>query len=127
MNNKHTQEKLVAYANIWVRRKIFDGIGDEIKGHKHHYDHLSILSSGKVRVDIINPITKELVQKEYEAPATIIVRKDYFHNVTALSDDVTWYCIFAHRDIDGNVYTSEDDPLGTEANDMDLTKITIEE
>lgn len=36
-----------------------------------------------------------------------LILKDKIHNVTALTDDVVWYCVFAHRDINGDVYDAE--------------------
>ena len=39
-----THNLMGCYANVWVRQKIFTKVGEEIGGHKHKYDHLSILA-----------------------------------------------------------------------------------
>lgn len=89
------------YANVWVRQKIFTKVGEEIGGHKHKYDHLSILAKGEVKLRVGDE------EKIFKAPTFIVIPKDRVHNVTALTDDVLWYCVFAHRDINGEVFDSE--------------------
>ncbi len=97
---------LGCYANIWIRQKKFLTKGQMIGGHTHRYDHMSLLASGKVKVEANG------VEHEYEAPAFLIIRKDVVHNVTALSEGVVWFCLFANRDVEGEVYDPEvNDPL----------------
>lgn len=96
-----THELLGCYANIWIRQKKFSAINETIGGHKHKYDHVSLLTSGKVKVEV------DGFEKEFTAPTFIVIEKDKIHNVTALTDDVVWYCVFAHRDINGDVYDAE--------------------
>ena len=98
--SKISHEEIGSYANMWVRQKHFKTVGEEIGGHKHNYDHLSILAVGKVSVRVDN------VVKIFTAPTFIVVPKDSIHNITALTKDTVWYCIFAHRDVDGNVFDS---------------------
>lgn len=92
---------LGSYANIWVRQKVFSKKGETIGGHKHKYDHMSLLAVGKVMVEV-DGITKEL-----EAPTFLVIPKGKIHNITALTDDVLWYCVFAHRDVNGDVYDAD--------------------
>ena len=96
-----THNLMGCYANVWVRQKIFTKVGEEIGGHKHKYDHLSILAKGEVQLRVGEEI------KVFKAPTFIVIPKDRVHNVTALTDDVLWYCVFAHRDINGEVFDSE--------------------
>ena len=101
-----THDLVGCYANVWVRQRHFPKIGEQIGGHMHKYDHLSLLSSGRVEVEV------DGIVKEFTAPTFIIIRKDKIHNVRALEEHTTWYCIFADRDMDGNVYDPElSDPL----------------
>ena len=93
-----THNLLGCYANVWVRQKIFTKVGEEIGGHKHKYDHLSILAKGEVQLRVDDQV------KVFHAPTFIVIPKDRVHNVTALTDDVLWYCVFAHRDINGEVF-----------------------
>lgn len=99
-------EMLGCFANVWIRQKHFKKRGMVIAGHKHNYDHLSILASGTVLVDA------DGVQTEHTGPKFLVIRKDVVHTIQALSDNVVWYCVFAHRDIEGNVFDPEiNDPL----------------
>lgn len=102
-------EDLGFFGNIWVRQIKLAKSGDLIDGHKHHFDHVSFLTKGKVAVHVEG---KE--PKEFTAPTFIIIDKDHEHKVVALEDDVDWFCVFALRDVDGSViemYEGRHDPL----------------
>jgi hypothetical protein len=86
------------YGNIWIAQFEMPGIGVEINQHQHEYDHVSLLTSGSVAVSI-----NDGPETIYNAPSIILIRKNFDHKVRSLSDDTLWYCIFALRDIDGNV------------------------
>lgn len=123
---KNVHDLLGCYANIWIRQKKFEKAGQTIGGHKHKYDHVSLLSSGTVEVKVDN------ITKTFTAPTFIVIRKDKIHDVTSLTDDVLWYCIFANRDIEGEVYDPElNCPLDKESSSRipknKIEEITIEE
>ena len=106
-NNKHTD--LGWFGNIWVRQNVLDKKGEYQSGHKHYFDHVTLLVKGSVSVEIENePI------KEFTAPTFIVIRKELKHKITALEDDVIYYCVFALRNIDGEViediYSEKHDP-----------------
>lgn len=61
--------------------------------HSHDYDHLSILSSGKVMVDIDGE------SAEYTAPACITIKANQKHRIVAIEDSV-WFCIHATDETD---------------------------
>ena len=56
--------------------------------HKHKFDHLSILASGKVQLTVDDKATV------YEAPACLTIGANKVHSVLALTD-VVWYCVHA--------------------------------
>lgn len=94
------------YANIWIRQKVFTEIGEVIGGHKHNYDHVSLLATGSVEVEVDGAVSR------FDAPTFLVIRKDKVHNVKSLTEKVIWYCVFASRDINGEVYDPElSDPL----------------
>ncbi len=105
-----TRHELGYFGNIWVRQNVLGSVGDASEGHKHHFDHVSLLARGKVRVEVEG---KE--PKEFTAPTFIVIRKDQNHRFIALEPDTLWYCVFALRDVNGEVlddiYGDQHDPL----------------
>ena len=91
-------EELGYIGNIWVRQNYLEKAGDKVGGHVHYFDHVSLLAKGsvEVRIDGREPHV-------FHAPTFIVIRKQHRHEITALEDDTSWYCVFAARDIDGNV------------------------
>jgi quercetin dioxygenase-like cupin family protein len=61
--------------------------------HAHKYDHLSILASGRVMVEIDGNA------EEFVAPACINIAAGKHHRVIALEDSV-WFCIHATDETD---------------------------
>ena len=55
--------------------------------HKHNYNHLSILSKGRVIVK-----TDDEGATEYTAPSCLEIKKGIHHSIEALEDAV-WFCI----------------------------------
>jgi len=101
------------FGNIWVRQNTIDEAGESHAGHQHKFDHVTLLTKGKVQIEVEgNPA------KEFSAPTFIVIRKDLNHKITALTDDVLYYCVFALRNLDGDVieiFGEEHDPLSASA------------
>lgn len=96
---------LVKYGNVWARRWWWKK-GEGFPGHKHHFDHVSLLYRGSAKV------TVEGVETTYSAPAEIIMSKDKVHHVQALEDNTVWMCVFACRDVEGepDIFGESNDP-----------------
>jgi len=98
------------FGNIWVRSHYFKKVGDTNGGgHKHNFDHVTLLAVGSVLVEI-----EGHEPKQFHAPTFIVIDKDHKHKFTALTDDVVYYCVFAVRDIDGDVsdiYSEDNSPM----------------
>jgi quercetin dioxygenase-like cupin family protein len=96
------------FGNIWVRQHSFDA-GAKGGGHKHHFDHVTMLAQGKVRVQI-----QGQEPKEFTAPTFIVIKKELSHEITALEDGTVYYCVFAMRNVHGevveDVYGEQHDP-----------------
>lgn len=58
--------------------------------HRHKHDHLSVLASGSVMVEV------EGVRRVLRAPATIVIEAHRHHLVRALTDSV-WFCIWPNE------------------------------
>jgi quercetin dioxygenase-like cupin family protein len=101
------------FGNIWVRQNTMEKSGVSHPGHQHHFDHVTLLVKGNVKVDV-----EGQPSKEFHAPTFIVIRKELEHKITALTDDVLYYCVFALRNLDGEVteiYGEEHDPLSASA------------
>ena len=97
------------FGNVWVRKLYFPTKDTVYEGHKHDHDHVSLLMSGSVLVEV-----EGYEPKEFKAPTYIIIRAEHEHKVTALEDNTLWWCIHAIRDESGevvDVYGDENDPL----------------
>ena len=90
--------------NVWIAQFPVPKAGMSIEMHEHDHDHVSLLVSGSVEVNIIDQESKI-----FNAPTFIVIRANMKHEIKSLSDDVLWYCIFALRDLDGNVINQFDE------------------
>jgi hypothetical protein len=105
------REELGFIGNIWVRQNYLELAGDKVGGHIHYFDHVSLLAKGSVEVFIDGKDPHK-----FTAPTFIVIRKNHRHEIVALEDDTSWYCVFATRDIDGSVndiVNKENDPWFT--------------
>lgn len=84
--------------NVWVRQNWLLKAGDTAGGHAHYHDHVSLLVKGSVEITVNNN-----KPKQFHAPTYIVIKKQHRHQIVALEDDTVFYCVFALRDIDGNV------------------------
>ncbi len=96
------------FGNIWVKQNVLEQAGEAFDGHEHKFDHVTLLVSGKVRVQI-----KDNPPKEFTAPTFIVIRKEHQHKITALEDNTIYYCVYALRDLDGEtmeIFGDQHDP-----------------
>lgn len=91
-------EEVGFVGNVWVRQCLMEKKGDIVGGHLHYHDHVSLLCKGSVEVEVDGSEPKTFI-----APTFIVIKKDRRHQITALEDDTVWYCVFAIRDIDGDI------------------------
>ena len=67
--------------------------GLELFQHRHKFDHMSILASGRVLV------RRGDERREYIGPAVIEIKAGVHHAVLALTDAV-WFCVHHTHEID---------------------------
>jgi hypothetical protein len=118
------------FGNVWVRSHYYAKAGDTNGGgHKHNFDHVTLLAVGSVLVEV-----EGQTPKTFDAPTFIVIDKDHNHKFTALTDGVVYYCVFALRDLDGSVvemYDASNSPMDhtpfeARIADDDLTKLRAE-
>lgn len=107
------------FGSIWIRSHYFPKAGmNNDGGHKHNFDHTTLLARGRIMVRV-----KGYAPKVFTAPTFIIIKKEHKHEITALDDDTLYYCVFAVRDIDGNVtdiYSGDNSPYGVAPDDNEI-------
>lgn len=79
-------------SNLFVRQMHFAAAGDMELGHKHNFDHMTLLAKGKLKVAINGE------EKEFSAPHMIFIKAELQHELTATADNTVAYCIHALRD-----------------------------
>ena len=82
-------------ANLFSRMMNFEKAGDTELGHVHQFDHLTLLSSGSLKV------TVDGVASNFKAPHMIYIKADKNHTLEALEDNTVAYCIHALRNTEG--------------------------
>jgi quercetin dioxygenase-like cupin family protein len=92
MGSPNCQLSLIS--NVWIKLMTFQNAGDINEGHKHLFDHATLLVKGKVEVDV------EGEKSVFDAPHIIFIIKDRIHTITALEDGTVAACIHAIRDGD---------------------------
>jgi quercetin dioxygenase-like cupin family protein len=91
-----------ASGNIFIRECSLPKKGDVLPLHIHKYDHTMFFMQGRA---VVRTITEQGVtaEKELTAPADFLVPAGVKHEITALTDDVLFNCVFPHRDAIGKV------------------------
>lgn len=69
----------------------FENAGDIEIGHTHQFDHLTLLAKGRLRVSVDGNVS------EFTAPHMLYIAKDKVHELVALEDNTTAFCIHAMR------------------------------
>lgn len=78
-------------ANLFSRMMHFEKAGDIEIGHTHQFDHLTLLASGRLQVTVDGNVS------EFIAPHMLYIAKDKVHELVALEDNTTAFCIHAMR------------------------------
>jgi quercetin dioxygenase-like cupin family protein len=74
--------------NIFVKRVLLEKAGDHTYGHSHRYSHMSLLTNGKMLVEVEGePPTI------YAAPAFMHISAEKHHKMTALEDGTMSFCV----------------------------------
>lgn len=91
-HEKLPEIKLALVSNVWIKMMTFNKAGDFIPGHKHLFDHPTILAQGSALVEVNGVVT------EFTAPAIIYIEKQKVHKITAKSPGTVACCVHALRD-----------------------------
>jgi hypothetical protein len=79
-------------SNIFIKQMHFLKAGDQEEGHSHLFDHLTLLSSGKLKLTALGKTT------EFSAPQHIFIKAGVVHELEALEDNTVVQCIHGIRE-----------------------------
>jgi quercetin dioxygenase-like cupin family protein len=106
----YPEQKITAVSNLWLRQMVFKNRGDANEGHKHNYDHVTLLTNGSVRVHV------EGQTSDFIAPQIIYIKEGKSHFIEALEDNTIAFCVHALRDNEtGDILDQSQVPLGIDA------------
>lgn len=88
--------------NIFIRETVFDQEGERADGHSHNFDHTTIIMAGAIHVKAKLP-NGDVKQREFTSGQHFLVRADVHHEVTALAANTCYWCVFSHRDPQGEI------------------------
>lgn len=86
---------------IGYRRHTIDKTCQSNQGHKHKFDHASIIIEGRVEVTFYDIDDREIAKREFAKGGVVEVPANCKHLFKALTDDVEYFCVFSHRDLGG--------------------------
>lgn len=86
------ENKVSVVANVWIKQMEFQFAGDKMEGHKHTFDHQTLLAYGKFKVTVNG------IEHVYDAPTILCIKAGYKHEITCLSEKGVGYCIHPLRD-----------------------------
>jgi hypothetical protein len=103
--------------NVFVRQMFFTNIDDQEIGHKHPYNHMTLLAKGSLTVSVNGQETT------FVAPHMIYIEADTVHTLTAQSDNTVAYCVHALREETGDIIDPSMVPSGTALFDI-MSRLT---
>jgi quercetin dioxygenase-like cupin family protein len=104
------ENKFTCVSNLWLRQMVFKNAGDANEGHEHNYDHVTLLTTGSVRVHVEGKTT------DFTAPQMIYIKQGKSHFIEALEDNTIAFCVHALRDKDtADILDPSQVPLGIDA------------
>jgi hypothetical protein len=93
--------------NVYIRAQKLAKAGDRTQGHKHNFDHTTIVFSGSVHVHAVLPdgtvIDRDFGEGTLLGLRHFLVRAEVEHEITALVDGTEYWCVYSHRTPQGDV------------------------
>jgi hypothetical protein len=111
-----TTQQMTLINNLLVKMFFYTEIGDVNPGggHKHTFDHITLLARGSLRLDT------DAGQEIHIAPKLFVTKSGVQHKFTALEQNTVMCCVVPIRDGDGVDDVAH--PEITEAQALELLK-----
>jgi hypothetical protein len=88
--------------NIFIRPNHLEKVGNLVAGHKHNFDHTTIVFTGAVHVKAKLP-DGSIKERDFIAPSHFLVRAEVEHEITAIKDNTVFWCVYSHRSPQGTI------------------------
>jgi hypothetical protein len=88
--------------NVFIRPTVCAKAGDGRDGHKHNFDHTTIVFRGAVHVKAKLP-NGRVIEQDFKAPSHFLVKAEVEHQIVALVDDTEFWCVYSHRTPQGDI------------------------
>ena len=92
--------------NIFIRKGQIEMAGETVDGHEHNFDHVTIVKSGSMRIEQLDEAGNVVRSVEKVASANnshVLILAGAIHRLTALEDNSSYWCVYAHRDPQGEL------------------------
>jgi hypothetical protein len=92
--------------NIFIRPNQLATAGDVTEGHTHNFDHTTIVYKGAIHVKATLPDGTVIERAFGEGTGNgrhCLIRADVTHEITALVDDTEYWCVYSHREPQGEI------------------------
>lgn len=91
----------IALGNIFIRQLHVLNKGEKIVGHTHNFDHVTFINRGAVRLHRSDGQVID-VKADSDRPY-LLTEAGMRHELTALEDGTRYFCIYSHRNAQGEV------------------------
>ena len=88
--------------NVFIRPNLLAKIGDKVGGHKHTFDHTTIVFTGAVHIKAELP-NGTVIEQDFKAPAHCLILANVKLEITAIEAGTEFWCVYSHRSPQGNV------------------------
>lgn len=96
-----------ASGNLYIRPSFKLPKGHTTHTHRHNFDHTTIVWEGAIHVKEIidDEITRE---QDFKRSEFFLVKANAKHEITVLEDGTTYWCVYAHRNPQGEIVQEYD-------------------
>lgn len=83
---------ITCVSNVFIKQMLFPYAGVKEEGHAHLYDHVTLVTAGKIRLTALGTST------DFVAPNHIFIKAGVVHELEALADNTVVQCVHGIRE-----------------------------
>lgn len=101
--------EIIAGGNIYIRKGTVPNAGEVVEGHAHNFDHVTLVRRGSFRIEQLDETGNVVRAVDRDAiEGHVLIKAGVIHRLTALEDNSVYWCIYAHRNPQGEVLENYD-------------------